>query len=46
MTTPKPQQGSQQPAPTQQQGSQADGTRQQGAATAPKPPRFTDWASI
>lgn len=45
MTTQKPQQGGQQPAPTQQQGSQTDDTRQQGSQT-PKPPRFTDWASI
>ncbi|MFN3645482.1 MAG: hypothetical protein ACK4S2_03040 [Gemmobacter sp.] len=44
MTTQKPQQGSQQPAPTQQQGSQTDGTRQQGSPS--QTPRFTDWASI
>jgi hypothetical protein len=45
MTTQKPQQGGQHPAPTQQQGSQTGGTRQQGSQT-PQPPRFTDWASI
>jgi len=45
MTTQKPQQGGQHPAPTQQQGSQSSGSQQQGSQT-PKPPRFTDWASI